>query len=320
MESYIGFSERYEESQDGFQDVKFDGTESFDFIYDILKENGIEKQDEILPDMYRLRSWYLKVKHYSNNQKSNLIKRVTTGDRKAKLELFYYTFSRVVYLANQFKHCGLSLSDLINEGNIGAWKALDKLDDSGFQVRTPASYWIVSSIKEALNKYGSMVCCPFITIMGFNKFQQYIDTHISSIIEIPANDTIALELHIPIATIEDYTDALWKPISLDSIQEHFNNNEGFENYITRWSGGIIVDEDPFYQTSLTKDINKALNKLYDREREILKAFFGIGCVEMSLEEIGMKFDLSSERVRQIKEKAIRRLKGQKSKELRQYLD
>ena len=199
-----------------------------------------------------------------------LAQAIKKGDQAALDKLTRANLRFVVSVAKQYQNQGLSLPDLINEGNLGLIKAAQKFDETrGFKFISYAVWWIRQSILQALAEQSRIVRLPLNQVGSLNKISK----------------------------------ALSK----------------FEQENERRPSPEELADSSLNQESLSKEVERALSQLHERERDILKMFFGIGCQEMTLEEIGAKFDLTRERVRQIKEKAIRRLKGQKSKLLKSYL-
>ena len=213
----------------------------------------------------------------------------------------------MVSVAKQYQNQGLSLPDLINEGNLGLIKAAQKFDETrGFKFISYAVWWIRQSIvRLPLNQVGSLNKIS----KALSKFEQENERR-------PSAEELAEALDVPVEKIADTLKVQGRHISVDAPFV-----EGEDNSLL----DVLANDDSpmadasLNQESLSKEVERALKQLHEREREILKMFFGIGCQEMTLEEIGAKFDLTRERVRQIKEKAIRRLKGQKSKLLKTYL-
>ncbi len=253
----------------------------------------------------------------SVQEEVELAQRIKKGDHKALEKLTRANLRFVVSVAKQYQNQGLSLPDLINEGNLGLIRAAQKFDETrGFKFISYAVWWIRQSILQALAEQSRIVRLPLNQVGSLNKITKELAKFEQENERKPSPEELAERLDIPVDKISDTLKVSGRHISVDAPFV-----EGEDNSLL----DVLPNEDSpmadstLNQESLAKEVDRALKQLYDREREILKMFFGIGCPEMTLEEIGAKFDLTRERVRQIKEKAIRRLKGQKSKLLKSYL-
>ncbi|MBD5218424.1 MAG: sigma-70 family RNA polymerase sigma factor [Bacteroidales bacterium] len=246
-----------------------------------------------------------------------LAQRIRKGDRAALDKLTRANLRFVVSVAKQYQNQGLSLPDLINEGNLGLIRAAQKFDETrGFKFISYAVWWIRQSILQALAEQSRIVRLPLNQVGSLNKITKEISKFEQENERKPSTEELSENLGIPTDKIADTLKVSGRHISVDAPFV-----EGEDNSLL----DVIANEDSpmadsnLNQESLAKEVDRALQQLAEREREILKMFFGIGCQELTLEEIGTKFDLTRERVRQIKEKAIRRLKGQKSRLLKSYL-
>ncbi len=246
-----------------------------------------------------------------------LAQRIKKGDQKALDKLVKANLRFVVSVAKQYQNQGLPLPDLINEGNLGLIRAAQKFDETrGFKFISYAVWWIRQSILQALAEQSRIVRLPLNQVGSLNKITKEATKFEQENERKPSPEELADRLDIPVEKIADSLKVSGRSISVDAPFV-----EGEDNSLL----DVLANDDSpmadrsLNQESLSKEIDRALRQLYDREREILKMFFGIGCQEMTLEEIGAKFDLTRERVRQIKEKAIRRLKGQRSQLLKSYL-
>jgi RNA polymerase primary sigma factor len=251
------------------------------------------------------------------SEEVELAQRIKKGDRKALDKLTRANLRFVVSVAKQYQNQGLSLPDLINEGNMGLIRAAQKFDETrGFKFISYAVWWIRQSILQALAEQSRIVRLPLNQVGSLNKISKELSKFEQENERRPSPEELAERLDMPVEKISDTLKVSGRHISVDAPFV-----EGEDNSLL----DVLTNDDSpmadssLNQESLSKEVDRALRQLYDREREILKMFFGIGCQEMTLEEIGAKFDLTRERVRQIKEKAIRRLKGQKSKLLTSYL-
>ena len=246
------------------------------------------------------------------------IKKGGPEGERAKNKLVTANLRFVVSVAKQYQNQGLSLPDLINEGNLGLIKAAEKFDETrGFKFISYAVWWIRQSILQALAEQSRIVRLPLNQVGSLNKISKAFSKFEQENERKPSPEELADELDIPVDKISDTLKVSGRHISVDAPFV-----EGEDNSLL----DVLVNDDApvadrsLMNESLSKEIDRALATLTERECEIIKMFFGIGCQEMTLEEIGDKFGLTRERVRQIKEKAIRRLRqGTRSKLLKSYL-
>ena len=244
----------------------------------------------------------------SVEEEVELAQRIRQGDRAALDKLTRANLRFVVSVAKQYQNQGLSLPDLINEGNLGLIKAAEKFDETrGFKFISYAVWWIRQSILQALAEQSRIVRLPLNQVGSLNKINKALSRFEQKHERRPSAEELAEELDIPIDKISDTIKISGRHISVDAPFV-----EGEDNSLL---DVLVNDDSPMADStlmneSLSKEINRALDTLLaEREREIIKMFFGIGQQEMTLEEIGDKFGLTRERVRQIKEKAIRRLRN-----------
>ena len=211
-----------------------------------------------------------------------------------------------------------NLRDLINEGNLGLIKAAEKFDETrGFKFISYAVWWIRQSILQALAEQSRIVRLPLNQVGSLNKISKAFSKFEQENERRPSPEELADELDIPVDKISDTLKVSGRHISVDAPFV-----EGEDNSLL----DVLVNDDSpmadrsLVNESLSREIDRALSTLTEREKEIIQMFFGIGTQEMTLEEIGDKFGLTRERVRQIKEKAIRRLRqNSRSKLLKSYL-
>ena len=247
-----------------------------------------------------------------------LAQAIKKGDRKALEKLTKANLRFVVSVAKQYQNQGLSLPDLINEGNLGLIKAAEKFDETrGFKFISYAVWWIRQSILQALAEQSRIVRLPLNQVGSLNKIGKVLSRFEQENERRPSAAELAEELDIPVDKITDTLKVSGRHVSVDAPFV-----EGEDNSLL----DVLVNEDTpntdgtLMYESLSREIDRALATLTERESDIIKMFFGIGCQEVTLEEIGDKFGLTRERVRQIKEKAIRRLRqGTRSKLLKTYL-
>ena len=247
----------------------------------------------------------------------DLARRIREGDQKALDKLVRANLRFVVSVAKQYQNQGHSLPDLINEGNLGLIRAAQRFDETrGFKFISYAVWWVRQSILQALAEQSRIVRLPLNRVGSLNKINKERSKFEQEFERIPSAEELAERLDIPADQVADTMKVSGRHISVDAPFA-----DGDENSLL---DVLINDDTPtpdrvLNQESLSKEVDRALQQLDERERNIVKMFFGIGGQEMTLEEIGAKYDLTRERVRQIKEKAIRRLKSQKSRLLKSYL-
>lgn len=248
-----------------------------------------------------------------------LAQRIRKGDRVALEKLTRANLRFVVSVAKQYQNQGLSLPDLINEGNLGLIKAAEKFDETrGFKFISYAVWWIRQSILQALAEQSRIVRLPLNQVGSLNKISKAFSKFEQENERRPSAEELADTLSVPVDKISDTLKAgIGRHVSVDAPFV-----EGEDNSLL----DVLVNDDSpmadrsLVNESLAREIDRALSTLSDREKDIIQMFFGINHQEMTLEEIGDKFNLTRERVRQIKEKAIRRLRQDtKSKLLKSYL-
>jgi len=247
-----------------------------------------------------------------------LAQRIKKGDKDALEKLTRANLRFVVSVAKQYQNQGLSLPDLINEGNLGLIKAAEKFDETrGFKFISYAVWWIRQSILQALAEQSRIVRLPLNQVGSLNKINKAFNKFEQEYERTPTPEELADTLELPKEKVTDTLRVSGRHVSVDAPFQ-----DGDENSLL----DILINSDSpkadnkLICESLMKEIERALSTLTDRERDIIRYFFGINCQEMTLEEIGEQFDLTRERVRQIKEKAIRRLRHtSRSKLLKTYL-
>ena len=252
------------------------------------------------------------------DEEVELAQRIRKGDQEALEKLTRANLRFVVSVAKQYQNQGLSLPDLINEGNLGLIKAAEKFDETrGFKFISYAVWWIRQSILQALAEQSRIVRLPLNQVGSLNKINKALSKFEQEYERAPSNEELSEMIDVPKDKISDTLRVGSRHVSVDAPFV-----EGEDNSLL----DVIPNDDSpsadrgLVNESLNTEIERALSTLTDREREIIKSFFGIGCQEMTLEEIGERFGLTRERVRQIKEKAIRRLKSpSRSKLLKSYL-
>lgn len=248
-----------------------------------------------------------------------LARRIKAGDQRALDKLVRANLRFVVSVSKQYQNQGLTLPDLINEGNLGLIKAAERFDETrGFKFISYAVWWIRQSILQALAEQSRIVRLPLNQVGSLNKINKAYSKLEQEFERPPTPEELSGILDIPEDKISDTMRVSGRHVSMDAPFA-----EGEDHSLL----DVLPDNDSpradreLINESLQKEIERALATLTERERDVIKMFFGIGLRhEYTLEEIGDKFDLTRERVRQIKEKAIRRLRHtSRSKLLKAYL-
>ena len=260
-----------------------------------------------------------KVDLITADEEVELAQRIKAGDKQALEKLVQSNLRFVVSVAKQYQNQGLSLPDLINEGNLGLIKAAKRFDETrGFKFISYAVWWIRQSILQALAEQSRIVRLPLNKIGSINKINKMYARLEQQNERPPSPEELAEALDMSINDVK---------ISLKNAGRHISMDaplvEGEESnlYDVLRSGESPSPDKTLMLESLRTEIERALNTLTPREADVIKLYFGLnGNHMMTLEEIGETFDLTRERVRQIKEKAIRRLKHtSRSKILKSYL-
>jgi len=254
----------------------------------------------------------------SPEEEVELAQRIRKGDQQALEKLTRANLRFVVSVAKQYQNQGLSLPDLINEGNLGLIKAAEKFDETrGFKFISYAVWWIRQSILQALAEQSRIARLPLNQVGSLNKINKALGKFEQENERQPSTDELAEMIDIPREKIADTLRVSGRHVSVDAPFVEGEDNSLLDvlpNEDSPMADKELVNE------SLSKEIDRALSTLSEREKEIIQMFFGINTQEMTLEEIGDKFGLTRERVRQIKEKAIRRLRNNsRSKLLKAYL-
>ena len=254
----------------------------------------------------------------SVEEEVELAQRIKKGDKEALEKLTKANLRFVVSVAKQYQNQGLSLPDLINEGNLGLIKAAEKFDETrGFKFISYAVWWIRQSILQALAEQSRIVRLPLNQVGSLNKITKAFARFEQEHERTPSAEELANELELPKEKVTDTLRVAGRHISVDAPFADGEDNSLLDVLVNADSPNAdrgLINE------SLATEVDRALEILTERERDIIRYFFGIGCSEMTLEEIGEKFDLTRERVRQIKEKAIRKLRqSNRAGILRSYL-
>ena len=254
----------------------------------------------------------------SADEEVELAQRIRKGDKKALERLTKSNLRFVVSVAKQYQNQGLSLPDLINEGNVGLIKAAEKYDETrGFKFISYAVWWIRQSILQAIAEQSRIVRLPLNQLGSMNKINRMLTKFEQENERRPSVDEISEVIDIPEEKVDEAINVSGRQVSVDAPFVDGEDNSLLDVLV---NGDAPMADRQLVVESLQAEIKDALRMLTLRERNIITAFYGIGQPEMTLEEIGTKFGLTRERVRQIKEKAIRRLRGNtKNKILKAYL-
>ncbi|HOV97981.1 MAG TPA: RNA polymerase sigma factor RpoD/SigA [Bacteroidota bacterium] len=260
-----------------------------------------------------------KVELLTPQEEIELARRIKKGDQKALEKLTKANLRFVVSVAKQYQNQGLSLGDLINEGNLGLIKAAKRFDETrGFKFISYAVWWIRQSILQALAEQSRIVRLPLNRVGALNKIGKAFSTLEQEFEREPSASELAEELDMSLFEVSDTLKISGRHLSMDAPFAQGEDNRLLD---------VIQDnrqpspDSGLMDESLKAEVRRALATLSEREAQVIRLYFGIDSEHsLTLEEIGEKFNLTRERVRQIKEKAIRRLRHtSRSKALRTYL-
>ncbi len=254
----------------------------------------------------------------SAEEEAELAQRIRKGDQEALERLTRANLRFVVSVAKQYQNQGMSLADLINEGNLGLLKAAERFDETrGFKFISYAVWWIRQSILQAISEQSRIVRLPLNQVGSYNKISREISKFEQLNERRPSLEEIAESIDLPTEKIDEAMSISSHHVSVDAP---FAEGEDSSLLDVLVNEDIPTTDKELVVESLKKEIRNALNILSDRERKVIEDSYGIGGQELTLEEIGTKYGLSRERVRQIKEKAIRKLRTcTKNKILKTYL-
>lgn len=248
-----------------------------------------------------------------------LARRIKSGDQLALEKLVRANLRFVVSVAKQYQNQGLSLPDLINEGNLGLIKAAQRFDETrGFKFISYAVWWIRQSILQALAEQSRLVRLPLNQVGSLNKIKKVSSRLEQQYERPPSLDEIAQSMDMPEHKLDKTMQISLRYISTDAPISSEDDTKFLDMFI---SDDIPKTDSNLMRESLNKEIQRSLSTLTEKERDVINLYYGIGMNHgLTLEEIGAKFNLTRERVRQIKEKAIRRLKHTaRSRLLKAYL-
>lgn len=261
-----------------------------------------------------------KVELITAEEEVELAQRIHEGDQEALEKLTNANLRFVVSVAKQYQNQGLKLPDLINEGNVGLVKAAKRFDETrGFKFISYAVWWIRQSILQALAEQSRVVRLPLNKIGVINKINKAFSHLEQELQRPPSAEEIAQELDMAPSQVKTAMKNSGRHLSMDAPFKEGENDSNLYDVLS--SGESPSPDDELMQDSLSIEINRALDTLSAREADVIRLNYGIGNQPaMTLQEIGDTFDLSRERVRQIREKGIRRLKHEsKNKMLKKYL-
>lgn len=255
----------------------------------------------------------------SAEEEVELARRIKQGDQLALEKLTRANLRFVVSVAKQYQNQGLSLPDLINEGNLGLIKAAQRFDETrGFKFISYAVWWIRQSILQAIAEHSRIVRLPLNQVGSLNKLNKAFSKLEQEFEREPTEEELAAILDLPEDKVKDSIQISGRHISMDAPLVAGEESTLYDVMVNKDSPK--ADRELLHE-SLQMEIERTLDTLSEREKEIIKLYFGIGMNHgLTIDEIGEKFDLTRERVRQIKEKALKRLRqSTRSKLLRAYL-
>ena len=263
-----------------------------------------------------------KIHVLSPDEEADLAKKIRSGDKAAREKLVLSNLRFVVSVAKQYQNHGLTLGDLINEGNVGLIKAAECFDETkGFKFISYAVWWIRQSILQAIAENARLIRLPLNKISTINKVNRCFVALEQEYQREPTEEEIADKMEITAAEVKENLKIATKPVSMDAPLTTDEESVSLYDIYVAPDPTIQGPESSLTQDSLKKDIERSFSTLSAREAAILSLYYGLnGDIAMSLEEIGTKLGLTSERVRQVKTKAIRKLKEVKNnKRLKAYL-
>ena len=297
----------------------FEELVSYEVIYQKAVELGVaelsDEQKQELDKSVETRKTGIRS---SVEEEVELARRIKKGDRKALEKLTKANLRFVVSVAKQYQNQGLSLPDLINEGNIGLLKAAEKFDETrGFKFISYAVWWIRQSILQAIAEQSRVVRLPLNQVGSVNKINRILNQFEQENERRPSIDEIADKTDIPHDKIEDALKVNTHQVSVDAPVSDSDSTSMID---FMQSDSEPETDSELVMESLREEIAAALNVLNERERNVIEAFYGINQPERTMDEIGKRYGLTRERVRQIREKAIRKLKqNTNNKMLKAYL-
>lgn len=262
-----------------------------------------------------------KIPMLSADEEAELARRIRAGDQAALNRLTQANLRFVVSVAKQYQNQGLSLIDLINEGNMGLMKAAKRFDETkGFKFISYAVWWIRQSILQSIVEHSRLVRLPLNKVGSYNKVNEAYLSFIQEFEREPTHEELAEVLGLTPKEIANMLRGSGRHVSFDAPIGSDENDSTMLDVVASGDEGLDPDNELMEQ-SLKEEVIQGLNVLSPREREVINSYFGLnGHKSLTLEEIGDLYDLTRERVRQIKERAIRRLrKSYNRNNLRSYL-
>ena len=261
-----------------------------------------------------------KIAMLTPEQEADLARRIREGDQNALGKLTESNLRFVVSVAKQYQNQGLSLSDLINEGNVGLMKAAKRFDETkGFKFISYAVWWIRQSILQAIVEHSRIVRLPLNKVGSYNKVNEAFITFVQEFEREPTNDELGEILEMTPREVSNMLKGNGRHLSVDAP---IGGEDGDSTMLDLISNADDISPDnELMEQSLRDEVQQGLSILSPREVEVLSAYYGLnGYKPLTLEEIGEMYNLTRERVRQIKERAIRRLrKSYNRNALRSYL-
>lgn len=263
-----------------------------------------------------------KIRVLAPDEEATLAKRVKKGDLKAKNRLVMSNLRFVVSVAKQYQNHGLTLGDLINEGNLGLLKAAECFDETkGFKFISYAVWWIRQSILQAIAENARMIRLPLNKISSINKVNKCYNRLEQEFQREPTPEEVAEKMEMPASDVKENMKIAGTPLSMDAPLTSDEESLSMYDIYVPEDNSMPVPEVSLNDDSLKIDIARSLSILSERDAEIIRMYYGLeGYNAMSLEEIGVRIGLTSERVRQVKSKAIKKLKAVSNiKNLKNYL-
>ncbi len=259
-----------------------------------------------------------RIKLITTEEEIALAKRINKGDQEALETLINANLRFVVSVAKQYQNQGLSLPDLINEGNLGLIKAAQRFDETrGFKFISYGVWWIRQSILQALAEQARIVRLPLNRIGSITRINKVYNRLEQELQREPSLDEVALKMEISTDSLEESLKIALHQVSMDAPTRE---DEGTNLYDVLLNENSPSPDLGLMNTSLIREIDRTLSTLNEREADVIRYFFGLsGKRQHSLDEISNEFGLTKERVRQIKEKSIRKIRNNKSNLLRTYL-
>ena len=261
-----------------------------------------------------------KISMLSGDEEANLARRIRAGDEKALERLTEANLRFVVSVAKQYQNQGMTLSDLINEGNVGLMKAARRFDETkGFKFISYAVWWIRQSILQSIVEHSRIVRLPLNKVGSYNRVNEAYISFIQEYEREPSNEELGEILEMTPKEVANMLRSNTRHLSMDSPLGGEDSDATMLDVFV--SDGETMPDTELLDESMKEEVQQGLAILSEREKEVISAYYGLNEFKaLTLEEIGEAFGLTRERVRQIKERAIRRLrKSYNSTEMKSYL-